>query len=61
MPVSELASERLRDRQRLAAAVKEAGAIALSFFRGPLRSWTKGQGDSPVSEADIAANDLLQR
>jgi myo-inositol-1(or 4)-monophosphatase len=61
LPVSELASKRLRDRQRLAAAVKEAGAIALSFFRGPLKSWTKGQGDSPVSEADIAANDLLYR
>ena len=61
MPASELASERLRDRERLAAAVKEAGAIALSFFRGPLRSWTKGQGDSPVTEADIASNDLLHR
>jgi myo-inositol-1(or 4)-monophosphatase len=33
----------------------------MSFFRGPLKSWTKGQGDSPVSEADIAANDLLHR
>jgi myo-inositol-1(or 4)-monophosphatase len=61
LPVSDLASERRRDRQRLAESVKEAGAIALSFFRGPLRSWTKGQGDSPVTEADIAANDLLHR
>jgi myo-inositol-1(or 4)-monophosphatase len=61
LPVSELMAERLRDRQRLAGAVKEAGAVALSFFRGPLRSWTKGEGDSPVTEADIAANDLLYR
>jgi myo-inositol-1(or 4)-monophosphatase len=53
--------ERLRDRERLAGAVKEAGAVALSYFRGPLRSWTKGKGDSPVTEADIASNDLLQR
>jgi myo-inositol-1(or 4)-monophosphatase len=59
LPVSELAFE--RDRERLAAAVKEAGAIALKFFRGPLKSWTKGEGDSPVTDADIAANELLHR
>ena len=57
MPASEL----LRDRERLATAVKEAGAVAHQFFRGPLKSWTKGEGDSPVSEADIASNDLLHR
>jgi myo-inositol-1(or 4)-monophosphatase len=57
LPVSEL----LRDRERLATAVKEAGAVAHKFFRGPLKSWTKGEGDSPVSEADIASNDLLHR
>ncbi len=57
MPASELS----RDRDRLAAAVKEAGAIALQFFRGPLKQWTKGAGDSPVTEADIAANDLLHK
>jgi myo-inositol-1(or 4)-monophosphatase len=55
------ASELSRDRDRVAAAVKEAGAIVMQFFRGPLRQWTKGQGDSPVTEADIAANDLLQK
>ncbi len=55
MPESE------RDLERLAAAVKEAGAIALNFFRGPLKQWTKGEGDSPVTEADIASNDLLQK
>ena len=56
MPGSEL----LRDRERLATAVQEAGAIAKKFFRGPLKQWTKGQGDSPVTEADIASNDLLK-
>jgi myo-inositol-1(or 4)-monophosphatase len=56
LPASDLA----RDRERLAAAVQEAGAVASKFFRGPLKSWSKA-GDSPVSEADIAANDLLQK
>jgi len=55
------ASDLPRDRDRLAAAVKEAGAVALKFFRGPLKQWTKGEGDSPVTEADIASNDLLHR
>jgi myo-inositol-1(or 4)-monophosphatase len=58
---SETSTDYDRDCERLAVAVQEAGAIAMSFFRGPLKSWTKGQGDSPVSEADIAANDLLHR
>lgn len=43
----------------LASAVREAGALALGMFRTDLRSWTKG-ASSPVSEADIAANDLLR-
>ena len=45
------------DRARLSAAVRDAGTIALKFFRGTFKSWTKGTGDSPVSEADIAVND----
>jgi myo-inositol-1(or 4)-monophosphatase len=32
--------------------------VALKTFRAPLKSWIKGK-DSPVCEADIAANDLL--
>jgi myo-inositol-1(or 4)-monophosphatase len=59
LPEPEPAAERQRDRERLAAAVREAGGIARKFFGGPLRKWTKGTGDSPVTEADIAANDLL--
>jgi myo-inositol-1(or 4)-monophosphatase len=61
LPASEPSSDQLRDCERLAVAVKEAGAIAMAFFRGPLKSWTKGEGDSPVSEADIAANDVLHK
>ena len=59
MPVSELAPSRAEDAARLAAAVQEAGAVALKFYKGPLKKWTKGEGDSPVTEADIAANELL--
>ena len=60
MPVSELLPSRADDAARLAVAVKEAGAVALSFYKTPLKKWTKGEGDSPVTEADIAANDILQ-
>lgn len=44
---------------RLAACVREAGALALSMFGAPLKSWTKG-ASSPVSEADIAVDKLLR-
>jgi len=57
--VSELLPSRADDAARLAVAVKEAGAVALSFYKTPLKKWTKGEGDSPVTEADIAANDIL--
>jgi myo-inositol-1(or 4)-monophosphatase len=46
-------------RAHLIAAVREAGSNALSRFRRPLKSWTKGKR-SPVSEADIAANVILR-
>jgi myo-inositol-1(or 4)-monophosphatase len=54
-------SVHLRDRDRLAEAVQEAGAVAFKFFGGPLKSWTKGEAASPVTEADIAANELLHK
>ncbi len=44
----------------MAAAVREAGALALSMFRTELKTWTKGVS-SPVSEADIAVNELIER
>jgi myo-inositol-1(or 4)-monophosphatase len=43
----------------LAETVREAGALALKMFRTELRNWTKG-ASSPVSEADIAVNDLIR-
>jgi myo-inositol-1(or 4)-monophosphatase len=45
---------------RLEKGVREAGLLALSMFRKPLHNWTKGEAQSPVSEADIATNDLLR-
>jgi myo-inositol-1(or 4)-monophosphatase len=44
----------------LAAAVREAGELALSMFGKPIKTWTKGPTQSPVSEADIAADNLLR-
>ena len=48
-----------RDAALLREAVREAGSLALSMFRTDLKKWTKG-ASSPVSEADIAVNDLLE-
>jgi myo-inositol-1(or 4)-monophosphatase len=48
-----------RDAALLAETVREAGALAKAMFRTELNQWTKG-ASSPVSEADIAVNDLLE-
>ena len=48
-----------RDIRLLHDTVHEAGRLALSMFRTELKNWTKG-ASSPVSEADIAVNDLLE-
>ena len=48
-----------RDVTLLTDSVRDAGALALSLFRTDLKNWTKG-ASSPVSEADIAVNDLLE-
>ena len=47
-----------RDAALLTDTVREAGALALSLFRTELKNWTKG-ASSPVSEADIAVNELI--
>lgn len=49
-----------RDAALLRDTVREAGALALSLFRTELKNWIKG-ASSPVSEADIAVNDLVER
>jgi myo-inositol-1(or 4)-monophosphatase len=45
--------------EELAAAVRQAGAIAQRMAGVTLKSWTKGH-DSPVSEADIAVDEFLR-
>jgi myo-inositol-1(or 4)-monophosphatase len=47
---------------RLATAAREAGALALTTFQGPLKSWFKGNDGqtSPVSDADLAVDALLR-
>ena len=51
---------RARDTALLMNTVRDAGALALSMFGTELRNWTKG-ASSPVSEADIATNDLIEQ
>lgn len=48
-----------RDAELLTQSVRDAGRLALSLFGTDLRKWTKG-ASSPVSEADIAVNELLE-
>ncbi len=46
------------DLSLLADTAREAGALALDFMQRGARAWEKGPGD-PVTEADIAVNDLI--
>ena len=57
MPASE-AVDLEEAAARMAAAVRDAGTLALSMFGRPIRNWTKFES-SPVSDADIAVDRLL--
>ena len=59
MPATEVVDLK-RQAARLADAVREAGVLALSMFKTPLKNWTKGEALSPVSDADIAVDVLLR-
>jgi myo-inositol-1(or 4)-monophosphatase len=59
LPVADADADIGRMRGELAAAVREAGALALLTFRTALKSWIKGRS-SPVSEADLAVDALLR-
>jgi myo-inositol-1(or 4)-monophosphatase len=59
LPADDPAIDRTAVRDRLTAAVRDAGALALKTFRGQIKSWIKGQS-SPVSEADLAVDALLR-
>jgi len=47
------------DLHLLNSAVREAGKIALRFFGGHYKRWTK-DGGSPVTEADLAVDTFLK-
>jgi myo-inositol-1(or 4)-monophosphatase len=49
-----------QDAALLKETVREAGLLGKSMFSSELKNWIKGKS-SPVSEADIAVNDLLER
>jgi myo-inositol-1(or 4)-monophosphatase len=63
--LADVSVDRVRDRTLtqdaalLRETVREAGALALSLFRTELKNWIKG-ASSPVSEADIRVNDLIE-
>ena len=41
------------DLALLTEAAREAGAIALRYWRGTFRAWDKGGTHGPVTEADL--------
>ena len=47
-------------RDALQKVMHEAGELARVTSRGAFKRWTKGDDHSPVSDADIAVNDLLR-
>jgi myo-inositol-1(or 4)-monophosphatase len=49
-----------RDLALLTEAAREAGRIALRFWRSEPKVWDKGGDHGPVTEADLAVNDMLQ-
>lgn len=58
MPASEVDLQ--QQAARLQESVREAGALALAMFGKPMNNWTKGEAQSPVSDADIAVDNLLR-
>ena len=60
MPAADGHSDEIADDLALLRqAVCDGGEIALGFYKGEFRSWTKGAND-PVTEADLEVNDLLR-
>jgi myo-inositol-1(or 4)-monophosphatase len=49
-----------RDLALLTEAAREAGRIALRFWRREPKVWDKGGEHGPVSEADLAVNEMLK-
>lgn len=55
MPGSDL----VKLRGALEPVMREAGELARFTSRGEFKRWTKGKDESPVSDGDIAVNNLL--
>jgi myo-inositol-1(or 4)-monophosphatase len=49
-----------RDLALLTDAAREAGRIALRYWRRDPQVWDKGGDHGPVTEADLAVNDMLK-
>jgi myo-inositol-1(or 4)-monophosphatase len=49
-----------RDLALLTDAAREAGRIALRYWRREPKVWDKGGDHGPVTEADLAVNDMLK-
>jgi myo-inositol-1(or 4)-monophosphatase len=49
-----------RDLALLTEAAREAGRIALRYWRRDPQVWDKGGEHGPVTEADLAVNDMLK-
>jgi len=59
LPADDRATEQAHERDLLATAVREAGALALKTFQCSPRQWRKG-ATSVVCEADIAVDHFLR-
>jgi myo-inositol-1(or 4)-monophosphatase len=59
LPAADLPPQVQGLREPLIAAVRAAGALALACREAPLRTWRKANA-SPVSEADMAVDQLLK-
>ncbi|MCF3642287.1 3'(2'),5'-bisphosphate nucleotidase CysQ [Rhizobium sp. TRM95111] len=59
-PIDTLAERWRDDLVLLTAAAEAAGLRALDYFRKEPDVWWKNEGRSPVSAADLAANDILK-
>ena len=53
-------SDLAQDYTLLISAVRNAGTVATRYFGGNPKAWEK-KGGTPVSDADIAVDDLLRK
>ncbi len=50
----------VRDLDLMTEVARAAGAVALRYWQREPVQWDKGDGAGPVSEADIAVNDMIR-